>query len=186
MLSKAPLTPSYTQAWKWGLPPLLWLWHDAVMGEGRQWHRCVVRKEPSANQITTQDVSPLRDPYRREKVAFFLTQMLLALWKEHLSHKTFLLAVAGIPSSNALEKREIAELYPRPWCAALHSQLLLMDLIFVLKKGYTSNSVYNALHWEITEHYQWDYNRNLYRNRKIQQFDLADGCVIRSQYPDCY
>lgn len=89
MLSRVPLTPSYTQAWKRGLPSFPWLWHDAMMGEGGHWHHSVAGKEPSANQSTRQDASPLRHPYIKVKVVF-LTQMLLALWKEHLSHKTFL------------------------------------------------------------------------------------------------
>lgn len=186
MLTKVPLTPSCTQTWKCGLHPSPWLWCDAMTREGGQWHHCMVGKEPSANQSTTQDTSPLKDPYIREKVNFFSSDASHLYEKNTWVTKPSCQAVAGIPSLHAPEKWEIAELYHSPWCAALHSQFLFMDYIFILKKGYMSITVYSALHWDITEHYQWGYNRSLSWNRKIQQFDLADGCVIRSQYPECY
>lgn len=128
----------------------------------------------------------IEGPLHKGKSKFFSSDASRLYEKNTWVTKPSCQAVAGIPSLHAPEKWEIAELYHSPWCAALHSQFLFMDYIFILKKGYMSITVYSALHWDITEHYQWGYNRSLSWNRKIQQFDLADGCVIRSQYPECY
>lgn len=141
---------------------------------------------PEQTKVLQQDTSPLRGVNIKEKINFLNSDTSHLHEKDTLATRPSCWAIADIPSLHAPGKLEIVELYHKPWCAAQHSQLLSMDFIFSLKKGHTSITVHGALHWEITEHYQWGYNRSLYCIRKIQQFDLADGCVICSQYPDCY
>lgn len=156
---------------------LLTWWEEEEGNDSTLWWE----SNPEQTKALQQATSPLR-----EKVNFLNSDNSHLHEKDTLDTRPSCRAIAGLPFLHAPGKLEIVKLYHNPWCAAQHSQLLFMDFIFSLKKGHTSITVYGAPHWEITEHYQWGYNRSLHCIRKIQQFDLADGCVIRSQYPGCY
>lgn len=169
---------------KCSLPPSPWsCWCD-----GRRKAAILMcrKKATQKTKVLEQDINPLRGAYIREKANFLNSDTSHFHEKDTLATRLFCQAITSIASLHALGKLKIEKLYRKAWCAAQPSQFLCMDLIFSLKKGHASITVYGALHWEITECYQWGYNRSLYCIRKIQQFDLADGCVILSQYPDCY
>lgn len=119
-----------------------------------------------------QDLNLLRSVSIRERVNFSNS------WRGQHSHKTFLPSYHRDPSLHAQEKLETVELCHKPWCVAQHSWICSQISFFSLQKGHTSIIVHGALHWDITEHYQWGCNRSLYCIRKIQQFELMDASSV--------
>lgn len=97
-------------------------------------------------KVLQQDINPLRAAYIKEKVNFLNSDTSHFHEKDTLATRHFCQAITGIASLHALGKLKIEKLYHKAWCAAQPSQFLFMDLIFSLKKGHASITVYGALH----------------------------------------